>query len=143
MKIINKKTAELIPYINNARTHSDDQVKQVAASIQEFGFTNPVLVDSKNSVIAGHCRLQAATLLKLETIPCIVLDGLTESQKKAYIIADNKLAENSGWNDDLLKIELESLNEMDFDLDLLGFDSQELDGIFSEYLPKKDEIYTR
>ena len=116
------KTADLIPYANNSRTHSDEQINQVASSIKEFGFTNPVLVDEQNGIVAGHGRVMAANKLGLEEVPCIVLEGLTKAQKKAYVIADNQLALNSGWDVDLLKLEVESLNEMDFDLDLLGFD---------------------
>lgn len=122
-----KAISELIPYVNNSRTHSDEQVKQVAASIREFGFTNPVLIDEKDSIIAGHGRVQAANLLKLDEVPCIILSDLSESQKKAYVIADNKLALNAGWNDELLSLELKDLQEMDFDLDLTGFSQEELD----------------
>jgi DNA modification methylase len=116
----------LIPYARNARTHSDAQIAQIAASIREFGFTNPILVDTNDGIIAGHGRLLAARLLKLEQVPVIVLDHLTETQKRAYIIADNKLAENAGWNDELLQIELTALQEEGFELDLLGFDDSEL-----------------
>lgn len=116
MEIIYKKVDELIPYINNARTHNDEQVSQICASINEYGFTNPILIDENNSIIAGHGRLLAAKKLKMKEVPCIVLCGLTEAQKKAYIIADNKLALNAGWNDELLKIEFENLKELDFDL---------------------------
>lgn len=112
---------ELIPYINNSRTHSDEQVSQICASIKEFGFTNPILIDEENGIIAGHGRLLAATKLGLEIIPTVRLVGLTEAQKKAYVIADNQLALNAGWNLELLKIEIDNLKELDFDLDLLGF----------------------
>jgi len=117
-----KKTGELIPYANNSRTHSEKQVQQVAASIKEFGFTNPILIDEDNGIIAGHGRLQAAQLLGMDTVPTISLDGFTEAQKKAYVIADNKLALNSGWDDELLKIEIEALSDFDFNLDVLGWD---------------------
>ena len=90
MEIIYKKTSELIPYANNSRTHSDEQIKQICASINEYGFTNPILIDEKNMIIAGHGRVLASEKLKLDEVPCIVLEGLTEAQKKAYIIADNK-----------------------------------------------------
>lgn len=113
---------QLIPYINNSRTHSEQQIQQVAASIKEFGFTNPILIDEENGIIAGHGRLLAAQKLGMETVPTITLSGLSEAQRKAYIIADNKLALNSGWNDDLLKVELEHLASADFDLSLLGWD---------------------
>ena len=122
-----KRTADLIPYINNSRNHSDEQVLQVASSIKEFGFTNPVLIDEQSGIIAGHGRVMAAKKLGLDEVPCIVLDGLTESQKKAYVIADNKLAMNSSWDDAMLKIELQGLDDLDFDLDLIGFSAEELD----------------
>ena len=120
----------LIPYVNNSRTHSDTQVAQIAASIKEFGFTNPVLISDDNSIIAGHGRLLAARKLKLKEVPCIRLTGLSEAQRKAYVIADNKLALNAGWDDELLKIELSELDGMNFDLSLLGFDDDELTIIF-------------
>ena len=120
----------LIPYANNSRTHSDAQVSQVAASIKEFGFTNPVLIDEQGGIIAGHGRVMAAKKLGLTEVPCVVLDGLSEAQKKAYIIADNKLALNSGWDADMLKVEMERLGELGFDLSLTGFDDIELGGIF-------------
>lgn len=130
MEIVYKKVNELIPYINNSRTHSEEQVNQIVASINEFGFTNPILIDEKDNIIAGHGRLLASKKLKMEEVPCIVLSGLTEAQKKAYIIADNKMALNAGWDDELLKIELENLKELDFDLELTGFNVDELDDIF-------------
>jgi DNA modification methylase len=116
----------LIPYANNSRTHSDDQVSQVAASIKEFGFTNPILIDEKGGIIAGHGRLMAAKKLGLEKVPTITLAGLSEAQKKAYVIADNKLALNAGWDTTALTAELERLQELDFNLDLTGFDADEL-----------------
>ena len=119
IKYIN--THKLIPYVNNSRTHSESQVKQIAASISEFGFTNPILIDEGGSVIAGHGRLVAAELLDFNKVPTITLKGLTEAQRKAYVIADNKLALNSGWNEQLLKIEIETLKNLDFDLDILGW----------------------
>lgn len=121
-----KKVADLIPYVNNSRTHSDEQVNQVAASIKEFGFTNPVLVDERDMLVAGHGRVMAAKKLGLDEVPCLVLEGLTEAQKKAYIIADNKLALNAGWDDELLRVELQGLDELDFDLGLTGFSDDEL-----------------
>jgi hypothetical protein len=114
--------SDLIPYINNSRTHSDEQVGQVAASIKEFGFTNPVLIDEDGGIIAGHGRTLAAKKLGIDTIPAIKMIGLTEAQKKAYIIADNQLALNAGWDLDTFKLELETLQELDFDIELLGFD---------------------
>lgn len=132
MKIDERNVTELVPYVNNARTHSDDQVKQIMASIQEFGFTNPILVDERSSIIAGHGRLMAAQRLGLKDVPTITLEGLSEAQKKAYILADNKMALNAGWDDDLLKIEIGSLLEMDFDPSLTGFSSDELDDILGQ-----------
>lgn len=140
MEIIYKKVNELIPYINNARTHNDEQVSQICASINEYGFTNPILIDEKNSIIAGHGRLLAAKKLKMKEVPCIVLCGLTEAQKKAYIIADNKLALNAGWNDELLKIEFENLKELDFDLNLTGFSADEIDAILDNIEDDKEIV---
>ena len=116
------ETKKIIPYVNNSRTHSDHQIKQVAASIKEFGFTNPILVDESYGVIAGHGRLMAAEILEMGKVPTIMLKGLTEAQRKAYVIADNKIALNSGWDDALLKVELEGLMLNEFDIDLLGWD---------------------
>ena len=139
-----KSTGELVPYINNSRTHSEQQVQQVAASIKEFGFTNPILIDHDSGIIAGHGRLQAAQLLSLDEVPTITLEGLTDAQKKAYVIADNKLALNSGWDFELLKVELENIaNEID--ISVLGFDDQELaniiDGLNEEPPELKEESY--
>jgi DNA modification methylase len=135
MIIINRKITELIPYVNNARTHSDEQVIQIAASIKEFGFTNPVLIDGENGIIAGHGRLMAAKKLGLEEVPTIELSHLSEAQRKAYILADNKLALNSGWDNDLLAIEFAELNELGFDLDLTGFTLDEIDALTPEEIP--------
>jgi DNA modification methylase len=123
------KTSDLIPYVNNSRTHSDEQVTQLASSMKEFGFTNPVLIDEDGGLIAGHGRVLAAKKLGIEELPSIVLAGLTESQKKAYIIADNQLPLNAGWDLDKLKLEIENLKELDFDIDLLGFDDDFLSGL--------------
>lgn len=122
LKINYREPGDLIPYINNSRTHSEKQVQQVASSIKEFGFTNPILVDEENGIIAGHGRLLAAEKLGLDEVPTITLTGLTEAQRKAYVIADNKLALNSGWDDELLKVELENLSSAEFNLDVLGWD---------------------
>lgn len=130
LEIQYKPIGDLIPYVNNSRTHSDEQVMQVASSIKEFGFTNPLLIDSKGGIIAGHGRLLAARKLGMDEVPTIVLDGLSDAQRKAYVIADNKLALNSGWDEDLLKVELEELGMLNFDLELLGFDERELANIF-------------
>jgi hypothetical protein len=128
-KYSERDTSSLIPYVNNSRTHSDEQINQVASSIKEFGFTNPVLIDEQGGVIAGHGRILAAKKLGLEQVPCIELNGLTDAQKKAYVIADNQLALNSGWDLDMLKLEIDSLNELEFDVDLLGFDDDFLNGL--------------
>ena len=122
----------LIPYVNNSRTHDNNQVKQIASSIKEFGFTNPILIDGDNGVIAGHGRLLAADLLGMDEVPTITLKGLTEAQRKAYVIADNQLALNAGWDLDSLKVELDRLAELDFDIDLLGFDDDFLSSLLDE-----------
>lgn len=118
--------ARLIPYDKNAREHSPEQVAQIAASIIEFGFLNPILVDSKDGIVAGHGRLSAAKELALNVVPVVVLDHLTENQKKAYILVDNKLAENATWNEDLLAEEIIKLNLQDFDLNILGWTDEEI-----------------
>jgi ParB-like chromosome segregation protein Spo0J len=123
MKIETLKTADLIPYARNSRTHSEAQVTQIAGSIREFGFTNPVLIDAGNGIIAGHGRVMAAGKLGMDKVPCIRLGHLTDTQRRAYIIADNKLALNAGWDEEMLGLELADLREEDFDLDLLGFDN--------------------
>jgi len=117
----------LIPYAKNARTHDDAQVSQIAGSIAEFGFVNPILVGDDNVIIAGHGRLMAAQQLGLREVPVIVLAHLSEAQRRALVIADNKIAENAGWNEDLLKLELADLKDIGFDLDLIGFSDEELD----------------
>ena len=126
MKITQKKVTELIPYVKNSRTHSDEQVAQIAASIKEFGWTNPILVDGSNGIIAGHGRLMAARKLGFKEVPTIELADLTETQKKAYIIADNRLALNAGWDNEMLKIEIADLLADGFTLNVLGFDTDEL-----------------
>lgn len=144
MKIQEKSVTELIPYAKNSRTHSDAQVAQIAASIKEFGWTNPILVDGDNGIIAGHGRLMAARKLGMEEVPVIELEGMTDLQKKAYIIADNQLAMNSGWDTGLLTIELTELQNEGFDLDLIGFDPKELNALLepevSEGLTDEDAI---
>lgn len=125
-KIEQIETGKLIPYARNSRTHSEAQVAQIAGSIREFGFTNPVLIDAENGIIAGHGRIMAAQKLGLKDVPCIRLDHLTETQRKAYVIADNKLALNSGWDEEMLSLELSDLRELDFDLGLLGFTEDEV-----------------
>jgi DNA modification methylase len=126
----------LRPYERNARTHSAEQVAQIAASIVEFGFTNPILVDSHDGIIAGHGRLMAATELGLKTVPVVVLDHLSERQRKAYILADNQLALNAGWDTELLSAELQELVELDFDVSLIGFSDEEL----ADLLPEVEEL---
>jgi len=126
---------QLIPYVNNSRTHSDEQVAQIAASIKEFGFNNPVLVDKDNGIIAGHGRVQAARRLGLTEVPCVRLEHLTETQRKAYIIADNRLALNAGWDNELLTIELNDLLADNFALELLGFDPAELKDLLDPVEP--------
>lgn len=121
-----RKLADLIPYARNSRTHSDEQVAQIAASIKEFGWTNPVLLDEDGCIIAGHGRVMAGQKLKLTDAPCIVLVGLTPAQKKAYVIADNQLALNAGWNFEMLAVELDELRDGDYDMSLLGFSQQEI-----------------
>mgnify|MGYP000919403528 CR=1 FL=1 len=117
-----KKIEELIPYARNSRTHSDEQVRQIAASIKEWGWTTPVLVDEQGGIIAGHGRVLAARKLGLEEVPCIRLAHLTETQKRAYVIADNKLALNAEWDEEMLGLELSDLRAVDYSLDILGFD---------------------
>jgi len=123
---------KLIPYARNSRTHSDEQVAQICGSIKEFGFTNPVLIDGEGVIIAGHGRTIAAQRLNMKEVPCLRLDYLTEAQKKAYVIADNKLALNAGWDDEMLALELGDLKELDFDLSLTGFDDDELNKLLVE-----------
>jgi ParB-like chromosome segregation protein Spo0J len=122
----------LVPYEKNARTHSPEQVAQIAASITEFGFTNPILVDGADGILAGHGRLAAAKDMGLALVPVIVLDHLSAAQRKAYILADNQLALNAGWDENLLQQELISLQLAEFDLSLLGFDENELEGFLND-----------
>jgi DNA modification methylase len=129
--IIYKKPNDLFPYSRNARTHSPEQVLQIAASIKEFGFTNPILIDDDNNVIAGHGRLMAAKKMGMDKVPCIVCNGWTKAQTKAYILADNKLALNAGWDNELLALELQELQELDFNLDIVGFNQKELDELLA------------
>ena len=144
MKVEQIAADDLIPYINNSRTHDSNQVSQIAASIKEFGFTNPILIDKDNGIIAGHGRLMGAQKLGLKNVPCIRLGDLSEAQKKAYIIADNKLALNADWDLEMLSIEIEELQALDFDIDLLGFTIDELDAMDAnpevEGLTDEDEV---
>ena len=129
ISITYRNTSELIPYARNSRTHSEAQVAQIAGSIREFGFANPVLIDGENGIIAGHGRLLAAQKLNIDTIPCIVLDHLTKAQQRALVIADNKLAMNAGWDNEMLSLELGELKGLDVDLELIGFSAEELAAI--------------
>lgn len=117
----------LKPYAANARTHSAKQIKQIAQSIERFGFNNPVLIDDDGMVIAGHGRLEAAKLLKMTTVPCVRLSHLSKDEQRAYILADNRLAEKAGWDNEILAIELKQLAELGFDVDLTGFEPAEVD----------------
>lgn len=126
LEIQYKKTSDLIPYANNSRLHDDSQVAQLVESIKEFGFTNPILLDGTDTILAGHGRLMAAEILGLETLPTIQLSHLTDEQKIAYVIADNKLALNAKWDNELLALELKNLAEIGYDLALTGFDADEI-----------------
>ena len=141
-KIEQVQIADLIPYARNSRTHSDAQVAQIAASIKEFGWTNPVLIDAGGGIIAGHGRVLAARKLGMTDVPCIRLDHLSDAQKRALIIADNRLALSAGWDDEMLRVELEDLADADFDLDVLGFDAGELSeamGLGADFEPGTEE----
>ena len=128
-KVERRKVTDLIPYARNSRTHSDAQVAQIAASIKEWGWTTPVLIDPDGGIIAGHGRVMAARKLGLAEVPCMVAEGWTDAQRKAYVIADNQLALNAGWDMDMLKVEMQELGALEFDLGLLGFDDKLLDGL--------------
>ena len=138
MELIKKKVSELIPYINNSRTHSEEQITQLISSIKEFGFTNPILLSPDNSIIAGHGRLQAVKRLGHEEVPCIIISGLTKTQIKALIIADNQLALNAGWDLEKLSVEVEGLKDEDFNIDILGFE----DDFIKDLLNKENEGLT-
>lgn len=129
MQVVYKSVTTLNPYGNNSRTHSDDQIKQIVASIKEFGFTNPILIDENDVIIAGHGRLLAAKNLSMDEVPTITLTGLTDEQKIAYVIADNKLALNAGWDNEKLVSELKNLMDLDYDLGLTGFDPEEIEDL--------------
>lgn len=143
-KLEKTKTKKLIPYAANSRTHSEEQVNQIAASIKEFGFNNPVLIDEQNGIIAGHGRVLAANKLGLDEVPTICLTHLNDAQRRAYVIADNKLALNAGWDDDALQAEIDRLKDDDFDISLLGFDEDELNDLFDdepiEGMTDEDEV---
>ena len=137
-KVERRKISSIVPYARNSRTHSDEQVAQIASSIKEWGFTNPILVDIDGEIIAGHGRLLAAQKLGLDEVPCITAVGWSEAQKKAYVIADNKLALNAGWDNDMLAVEFGELKDLDFDLELTGFNLDELADLLKE--PEKEGL---
>ena len=128
MKMINTK--ELVPYVNNARTHSPEQINKLRSSLREFGFVNPIIIDKDKTVLAGHGRLMAAKEEGIEEVPCVLVDYLTEAQKKAYILADNRYAEDAGWDEEMLRLEIEALEGMDFNLGLTGFNEDEIADLF-------------
>lgn len=133
-KIELKSIAELLPYALNSKIHGEKQVKQIAASIKEFGFNSPILISKENSVIAGHGRLEAAKLLGMTIVPCVVLEHLDEIKEKGYRLADNRIAQNSLWDDELLRVDLESINKAcNFDInDVLGFNDDEIDRLLND-----------
>ena len=132
---------KLIPYVNNARTHSPAQVNKLRASLREFGFINPVIIDKDFNVIAGHGRLLAAKEEGITEVPCVFVDYLTEAQKKAYIIADNRMAADAGWDEELLRVEIEALQAEAFDIALTGFEEKELSKLFDDGIEAKDDDY--
>ena len=131
LQVVTWPVDRLIPYVRNARTHSDEQVAQIAASIAEFGWTNPIIAGSDGIIIAGHARLQAARKLGMSEVPVIVLDHLTAPQRRALVLADNQLALNAGWNAEMLRVELEDIKTDGFNLELIGFTAEELDTILA------------
>jgi len=140
VKIVVKNVDDLIPYARNSRTHSEEQVLQIASSIREFGFNNPVLIDQDGGIIAGHGRVLAARKVGISEVPTIELSHLTDTQKKAYVIADNKIALNAGWDEEMLKLELEELKLADFDIDLTGFSDEEFNLLMDEHEPQKEGL---
>lgn len=132
---------KLVPYVNNARTHSPEQITKLRASLREFGFINPVIIDRDFNVIAGHGRILAAKEEGIKEVPCVFADHLTEAQKKAYIIADNRMAMDAGWDEELLRVEIESLQGMDFDPLLTGFDEKELAALFDDGIEAKEDDF--
>jgi DNA modification methylase len=133
--------AKLVPYVNNARTHSPEQITKLRSSLREFGFINPVIIDRDYGVIAGHGRIMAAKEEGIKEVPCVFADHLTEAQKKAYIIADNRMAMDAGWDEELLRVEIESLQGMDFDPLLTGFDEKELAALFDDGMEAKEDDF--
>ena len=132
---------KLIPYVNNARTHSKEQITKLRSSLREFGFINPIIIDENFNVIAGHGRICAAKEEGIKEVPCVFADHLTEAQKKAYIIADNRMAEDSGWDEELLKVEMEALQDMGFELSMTGFDESELADLFGDDTEGEDDNF--
>ena len=139
LKIVYRQTSDLIPYARNSRTHGELQVAQIASSIKEFGFTSPILLDGENGIIAGHGRYQAAIKMAMREVPTIDLSHLTEAQKRAYVIADNKIALNSGWDEQMLELEIQDLRDTGFNIDLLAFDPSELKSASVDYSVLDDE----
>ncbi len=131
--------ASLTPYPRNARIHSKKQIRQIADSIRQFGFTNPILIDSQNMILAGHGRLAAAKLLGMDRVPCVRIESMTRGQKRAYVLADNKLALNAGWDEEILALELKGLLEidLDFDIGLTGFSIAEIDSLIEGLTPEE------
>ena len=132
---------ELIPYVNNARTHSPEQINKLRASLREFGFINPVIIDKDKDIIAGHGRVMAAREEGIKEVPCVLVDYLTEAQKKAYILADNRMALDAGWDEEMLRVEIESLQGADFDVSLTGFSDDEIAHIFDEETEAKEDDF--
>jgi ParB-like chromosome segregation protein Spo0J len=139
MKIEQIATDKLIPYARNAKRHDAAQVSKLAGSIREFGFNNPVLIDKDNGIVAGHGRVMAAQKLELKTVPCIRLGHLTDTQRRAYILADNRLAEiGGGWDEEMMALELGDLRELDFDLNLIGLDNDKIESILNPPEPMNE-----
>lgn len=140
MKATEIEIEKLVPYAKNSRVHSDNQVAQIAASIKEFGFNDPIEIDEDNMILAGHGRVFAARKLGMLKVPCVKIEGLSKAQKQAYILTNNKLALNSEWDDELLKLELHDLSDMKFDMEMMGFDGSELSKImYPEPIKSKDD----
>ncbi|MCM1439352.1 MAG: ParB/Srx family N-terminal domain-containing protein, partial [Roseburia sp.] len=135
------QTEKLIPYVNNARNHSAEQINKLRSSLREFGFVNPVIIDRNFNVIAGHGRIAAAKAEGIEKVPCVFADYLTDAQKKAYILADNRMALDADWDEELLRVEIESLQGEDFDLSLTGFDEREIADLFAEENDVQDDDF--
>ena len=139
MKLV--KVSQLVPYINNARTHNEEQITKLRSSFREFGFVNPVIIDRDYNVIAGHGRIMAAKAEGIEEVPCVFVDYLTEAQKKAYILADNRMAMDAGWDEELLRVEIEALQAEAFDIGLTGFDEKEIANLFASDDDVKDDDF--